>query len=251
VRIDPQEIISIEGKQALLLDGKPVALAPLADVLQLPRKKQFEGKEDTCLALVLESADKRLACSVDAILNEQEVLFKQLGLYLSQVPNVAGATVLGSGQVVPILDVPEVLKCTLAGTGSTELSTKDQDTEEMMKSVLLAEDSVTSRMLLKGILESAGYLVTTAVDGLDAFTQVQKATFDLIVSDVEMPRMNGFELTARIRGHTQLSHLPVVLVTGLDSRDDRERGIAVGADAYIVKTSFDQSNLLDVVQRLL
>jgi two-component system chemotaxis sensor kinase CheA len=252
VRIEPHQIITIEGKQAMLLDGKPIALASLDDILQLPRKKQLEAKDTTRIALVLGSADKYLACRVDEILNEQEVLFKQLGLYLAQIPNIAGATVLGSGQVVPMLDIPEVLKSAMTGTGSYEQSSgKDNTAEEMTKSVLLAEDSVTSRMLLKGILESAGYLVTTAVDGLDAFTRLQKATFDLVVSDVEMPRMNGFELTAKIRSNAQVSHLPVVLVTGLDSRADRERGIAVGADAYIVKTNFDQSNLLDIVQRLL
>ena len=106
-------------------------------------------------------------------------------------------------------------------------------------------------MLLKGILESAGYQVTTSVDGADAFSLLKKTAFDLVVSDVEMPRMNGFELTAKIRGTEQVAQIPVVLVTGLDSREDRERGITVGADAYIVKTSFDQSNLLDVIQRLI
>jgi two-component system chemotaxis sensor kinase CheA len=86
---------------------------------------------------------------------------------------------------------------------------------------------------------------------MDAFSLLQKIHFDLLVSDVEMPRMNGFELTAKVRGTEPLAQVPVVLVTGLDSREDRERGIAAGADAYIVKTSFDQSNLLDVVQRLI
>jgi two-component system chemotaxis sensor kinase CheA len=129
--------------------------------------------------------------------------------------------------------------------------TADDNNEVLNKSVLVAEDSVTSRMLLKGILESAGYHVTTAVDGADAFSLLQKTAFDLVVSDVEMPRLNGFELTAKIRGIEQVAQIPVILVTGLDSREDRERGITAGADAYIVKTSFDQSNLLDVVQRLI
>ncbi|MGH9896980.1 MAG: response regulator, partial [bacterium] len=100
-------------------------------------------------------------------------------------------------------------------------------------------------------LEAAGYLVTTAVDGVDAYTTLKTGRFDLIVSDVDMPRMNGFGLTAKVRGDKQLSELPIVLVTALDSREDRERGIDVGANAYIVKSSFDQSNLLEVIQRLI
>jgi len=115
----------------------------------------------------------------------------------------------------------------------------------------VVEDSITSRMLLKNILEAAGYDVTTAVDGIDAFTTLRQGDFDCVVSDVDMPRLNGFGLTAKIRADTRYAELPVVLVTALESREDRERGIDVGANAYIIKQSFDQGNLLDVIQRLL
>ena len=105
-------------------------------------------------------------------------------------------------------------------------------------------------MLLKGILESAGYRVETAVDGMAAFTALRSARFDAVVSDVEMPRLNGFDLTARIRADRTLSELPVVLVSALESREDRERGIEAGANAYLVKSSLDQSDLLDALRRL-
>jgi two-component system chemotaxis sensor kinase CheA len=117
--------------------------------------------------------------------------------------------------------------------------------------ILVAEDSITSRALLKNILETAGYRVTTAVDGADALTQVRSGEFDLVVSDVDMPRTNGFELTAKIRADKKFGEMPVILVTALESRDDKERGIESGANAYIVKSSFDQSNLLEVVRRFL
>jgi two-component system chemotaxis sensor kinase CheA len=115
----------------------------------------------------------------------------------------------------------------------------------------VTDDSITSRTLIKNILETAGYDVITAVDGVDAVTKALEGEFDLIVSDVDMPRMNGFELTARIRKDKKLSEIPVVLVTALESKEDREHGIDVGANAYIVKSSFDQSNLLEVIKRLL
>lgn len=252
VRIKRNEVKTVENKETVLLDGRPIALTHLDEMLQLPRKARREEDEESVLGLVLGSAEKRIVCCVDKVLHEQEVLFKSLGAYLAQVPNFAGATVLGSGKVVPILHIPDLLKSAAEGVKTCiSKSNGEEETESFNKSILIAEDSVTSRMLLKGILESAGYQVTTAVDGLDAFSLLQKTGFDLVVSDVEMPRMNGFELTSRIRDNEQLAQVPVVLVTGLDSREDRERGIAAGADAYIVKTSFDQSNLLDVVQRLI
>jgi two-component system chemotaxis sensor kinase CheA len=114
----------------------------------------------------------------------------------------------------------------------------------------VAEDSITSRMLLKGILESAGYRVKTAVDGMEAFTALRTERFDALVSDVEMPRLNGFDLTARIRADRTLSELPVILVTALESREHRERGVDVGASAYLVKSDLDQSDLLEALRRL-
>ena len=252
VRIRQDEIKTVEDKETFLLQGQPVALTHLDAVLGLPRKEKASAERGFQLALVLGTGEKRLAFCVDAILTEQEALFKSLGSYLPAVRNVAGATVLGSGKVVPILHVPDLLQSAVDGTAAAaRVSAVAGETEAEVQSVLVAEDSVTSRMLLKGILESAGYQVTTAIDGLDAFTLLKRGRFDLVVSDVEMPRMNGFELTAQIRSDEQCSQVPVVLVTGLESEADRERGITAGANAYLVKGSFDHSNLLDAVQRLL
>jgi len=127
----------------------------------------------------------------------------------------------------------------------------EKSAETKKQSILVVEDSITSRALLKNILESAGYSVTTVVDGIDAYTALKTGTFDLLVSDVEMPRMDGFDLTSKVRADKQLAELPVVLVTALESREHRERGIDVGANAYIVKSSFDQSNLLEIIRRLI
>ena len=136
-------------------------------------------------------------------------------------------------------------------TASPLMPAAGEPAEAQKRSILVVEDSIISRTLIKNILESAGYTVATAVDGLDAYTLLKTAAFDLVVSDVEMPRMNGLDLTAKIRSDKQLSELPVVLVTALDSREHRERGIDVGANAYIVKSSFDQSNLLGVIRQLI
>jgi two-component system chemotaxis sensor kinase CheA len=163
---------------------------------------------------------------------------------------VVGATVLGSGKVVPILNVGDLMKSAVKAaavpTGIPRVEVK-----EKKKAVLVVEDSITARTLLKNILYTAGYDVKTAVDGVDAVSFLRTEKFDLVVSDIQMPRMDGFDLVKNIRGDKKLSELPVVLVTGLESSEDRRRGIDVGANAYIVKSSFDQSNLLEVVGRLI
>jgi len=245
------DIQTVEGRETITLSGRAVALVWLADVLALPRAGSNGDAPAAASVLVLGLGDQRVAVAVDAVLDEQEVLVKPLRKPLSRVRNIAGATVLGTGRVAPILNVADLLKSARKSGGATaRVAAVAKPTAARTKSLLVVEDSITSRMLLKGILESAGYKVKTAVDGLEAFTQVRAEKFDLVVSDVEMPRLNGFDLTARIRADKNLSELPIVLVTALESREDRERGIDVGASAYLVKSSFDQSNLLDAVRRL-
>ena len=159
---------------------------------------------------------------------------------------------MGTGKPVPILNVPDLIRSAVKAAGAPAMpAVAAEKAEAKRKSVLVVEDSITSRILLKNILESAGYDVKTAVDGIDAITTLKTEHFDLVVSDIEMPRMNGFDLTSKIRSDKKLAELPVVLVTALEAREDRERGIDVGANAYIVKSSFNQSNLLEVVRRLI
>ena len=197
--------------------------------------------------LVLAWAGERIAFLVDEVLDEREVLVKSLGRQLPRVRNIAGATLLGTGKVLPVLNVADLMQSAIRMAPVTSV----RDAEAVPKSILVAEDSITARTLLKNILESAGYRVKTAVDGAEALGVLARESFDLVVSDVEMPRMSGFDLTAKIRADKRLNSLPVVLVTALESRQDRERGADAGANAYIVKSSFDQGNLLEVVRRLI
>jgi two-component system chemotaxis sensor kinase CheA len=239
----------VEGRNTLAMNGRAVALADLAEVLQLPSARH-DPDAGTIPALILGAGEQRMAFAVDAVLDEREVLVKRFTKPLSRVRNIAGATVLGSGEVAPILNIPDLLKSARSAAAALRMTSPKQQTATPPRRVLVAEDSITSRMLLKGILESAGYEVKTAVDGIEAFTALRAEHFDLLLSDVEMPRMNGFDLTAKIRADRALAELPVVLVTALESREDREHGIDVGANAYLVKSSLDQSNLLEALRRL-
>ena len=127
-------------------------------------------------------------------------------------------------------------------------------TIESRRRVVVVDDSITTRTLEKHILENAGYDVTALVDGQDAWELIygnEKALPDLVVSDIDMPRMNGFDLTRAIKGDNRYAHIPVVLVTSLDSPQDRLKGMESGADAYIVKSTFDQRELIEAIERLI
>ena len=248
-RVSNKDIKTVENRETIPLGGQTVSLVRLSDVLEMPRAPGESA--DNAQVVVLGLGPDRVAFQVDAVLAEQEVLVKGLGRQLERVRNVAGASVLGTGQVVAVLNVPDLMKSALKPAAQHVAVAPGRLVERAKRSILVVEDSITSRALMKNILESAGYNVSTAVDGVDGYTTLKTGAFDLIVSDVEMPRMDGFDLTAKVRADKQLSELPVVLVTALESREHRERGIDVGANAYIVKSSFDQSNLLEIIRRLI
>jgi two-component system chemotaxis sensor kinase CheA len=247
LRVNRDEIKTAENRETIQINGCPASAVRLGDVLEITQRNTGIDPKGRVPVLVLAWAGEQIGFFVDEIFDEQEVLVKSLGKQLPRVRNIVGATVLGTGKVLPVLNVADLMQSAVKMAPAAAA----RGTEETSKSILVAEDSITSRTLLKNILEFAGYKVKTAVDGAEALTVLATEAFDLVVSDVEMPRMGGFDLTARIRADKRLSQLPVVLVTALDSREDRERGVDVGASAYIVKSSFDQGNLLEVVRRLI
>ena len=251
VRIRHEDIQTVENRETLRLGDETLSLAWLGEVLGIPQQTSIETKLHQ--VLVLAASGKRIAFVVDEVLGEQEVLVKNLGRQLSRVRNISAATILGSGKAIPILNVADLMKSAQLAVPARHMepAAAKEGMHAPAQAVLVVEDSITARSLLKGILEVAGYKVTTAVDGIDGLTQLRSGEFDIVVSDVDMPRMNGFDLTAKIRSDKKLADLPVVLVTALESREDRERGIDVGANAYIVKRSFEQSNLLEVMRRLI
>lgn len=252
MRAGPGEVRTVEGRETFLLDGRVVPLVQLADALELPPEERKGAPSAGPLVIILGSGGQRVAFAVDAVLDEQEVLVKPLLKPLSRVRNIGGVTVLGSGQLALILNAADLLKSARKlDRAPTRVAASTAPARQRTRRILLAEDSITSRMLLKGVLESAGYDVRVAVDGMEAFALLRGETFDLVVSDVEMPRLSGFDLTAKIRADRKLAELPVILITALETREDRERGIDTGASAYLIKSKFDQSDLLEAVGRLI
>ncbi|MFY9224972.1 MAG: response regulator [Blastocatellia bacterium] len=247
LRVKKTSIKTIENKETIFFNQQTLALVALSNILSLSSNAD---KSEYLIVLVLRSGENKIAFIVDNVISEQEVLVKSLGKQLIRVRNISAATILGSGKVVPILNIADLIKSAIKQPGSYQ-SVNIQENNIAKGTILVAEDSITARMLIKNILEMAGYKVKTAVDGLEAFILLKNEDFDLVVSDIEMPKINGFELTTKIRQDKKLADLPVILVTSLDSRQDREQGIDVGASAYIVKSDFEQSNLLAVVEKLI
>ena len=248
LRLNKKEVKTVENKATIPFDGHVIPYVNLSNIIELPIK---ETESEYVQTLIFSLNNQQIGFAIDEIIDEQEVLVKNFNNHLARVRNISGATVLGSGKVVPILNISDLLKSALKPMAAIIKHKVAEETKEVKKSIIVVEDSITSRMLLKNILETAGYEVTTAIDGVDGFTKLKENTFDAVVSDIDMPRMNGFDLTAKIRSDKVLSEIPIVLVTSLSKREDKERGIDVGANAYIIKSSFDQSNLLEIIERLI
>ena len=257
VRVDEAAVGRTGGRAALTGVGPPVALAELSAVLGLaPPADGADGPAPprSALAVVSTVGGAGSGVLVDEIRGEEEVVVNTLPAPLRRVRFTAGATILGTGEVVPVLHAGEVFRAAaghrpLPGPASAVSGAGDDAGRRRV--VVVADDSVTTRTLERVILESAGYEVRTAADGGQALALVQAGGCDAVVSDVQMPVLDGFALCERLRADARFRDLPVVLVTALGSRADRERGVAAGADAYIVKGEFDQETLLATLRRLL
>jgi two-component system chemotaxis sensor kinase CheA len=237
------ETLSLAGQPAIEVRGRSVVLAGLGELLGAIAPPAAPG----CPAVVLAASGKRIAVACDALLGEEEVVVKPLGPLLASLPFYMGAAILGDGRIALLVD-PAVLTRAAAQRRS---AATHSDAEPSAPKVLVVEDSLTIRELQRSILEAAGYRVQTARHGRDALTYIDRdEAIDLVVTDVEMPEMDGIELTETIRAHATRSTLPVVIVTSLADEGDQRRGIEAGADAYMVKREFDQHDLLDTVERL-
>lgn len=255
MQVRPREIMPLEGHDTVMYNGRPLTLARLGDVLNVAHVEGPHNGEPIPV-VILAAAERRMAFAVDELAGEQEVVIKGLGKQLSRVGGIAGATLLGSGEVVLILNVADVIKLGLRGDRRSVLValTRPTPTVEVraQRRVLVVDDSITTRTLEKNILEAAGYAVQLATDGQEALNAIAAdGVPDLIVSDVVMPRLDGFGLTERVREDAHTAGVPIILVTSLDSPEDKARGIEVGADAYITKSSFDQNNLLETIEQLI
>ncbi|MBI4255010.1 MAG: response regulator, partial [Candidatus Rokubacteria bacterium] len=174
-----------------------------------------------------------------------------LGRRLRDLAHISGAAVLETGEIALLLRSSALMRAALSAPGTADAASDHATPATARRRVLVVDDSATTRSLVRSILEGVGYEIAVAVDGADAWAKLQERLPDLIVSDVDMPRMDGFGLCEAVRRSPRTRDLPVVLVTALGSDRDRARGMEAGADAYVVKAEFDQGTLIETLARLL
>ncbi|MBD2006198.1 MULTISPECIES: hybrid sensor histidine kinase/response regulator [Cyanophyceae] len=248
--VSSDEIFSIQGRETIIQDNHPVSVAQLVDLLELSVVNGKTTDKGQLLCIILQVGEERLGLLVDACIDQQDVILKPQSKLLKRVRNVAGATILGTGEVCMVLNPLDLIKSVQKRTAAMTL-TRVFAQEEKRRSILLAEDSIAIRTQEKRILENAGYEVVTAVDGLDAYNKLRTRSFDAVISDVQMPNLDGLGFTAKIRQHQEYNELPIILVTSLASDEDKRRGAEAGANAYITKGNFNQEVLLETLRRFI
>ena len=255
-RVRKEDIFTLEGRPAFELDGQAVIAPRLADLLGLSAGNQAAEVPDQAVCIVIQVGEERLGLRVDELLDEEEVVAKPLGAPLLRVRNVTSLTILGSGEICAVLNPSDLMRSAHkmgAEMRSAELRMRSEPAKAavLQSTILLAEDSALVRAMEKRILEDAGYEVVATVDGMDALNALGNRPFAAVVSDINMPNMDGLTLAARIRQEPRYRDLPIILVSSLDSDEDKRRGLEAGANAYIPKPSFDQRVLLETLKRLI
>jgi CheY-like chemotaxis protein/chemotaxis signal transduction protein len=261
------QLDNVAGVPVVIRHGVSVPLLDLGDALGV------DGQRDPRAALIVRNsgAQDLIAWAVDRLEGELELVVKDLGSFVGRLPLVTGATIDGDGSVVCLIDLREIAgrrgaakpasSRITAATSAVPTLAADPSGDEAVSSapsvlatrkvrVLVVEDSVGVRELERVILESAGYDVITAVDGLDGMAKLRSEPADLVLSDVEMPGMDGFTLTRNIRRTRGWEQVPVVIMTSRGDDGDRRAGMEAGASAYLLKSDFDQNQLVDTVRRL-
>ncbi|MGB7085000.1 MAG: response regulator, partial [Phormidesmis sp.] len=255
MRIARDDIVTIDGKDTITWNDQAVPITDLFDVLELsdspayrPPSQRTPDSHRACL--LIKVGDEIGAFLVDQLLSTQEVVLKPQGSLLKRVRNVMGATILSNGEVCTILN-PSDLIMSILKTDTAPVLVKPEPGRQRKPVILLVEDSPLVRIQEKRLFESAGYDVVLAQDGLEGYRLLMENPFDAVVSDVEMPHLDGLALTAKIREHPEHDDLPIVLVTTLSSEADRKQGADAGANAYIPKGKFNQDVLLEILARLI
>lgn len=242
------EVFTAENRDMIVLEGHPLPLVSMAEVLGTPGG-QRRAQHLTLMAL--RAADRTVAFEVDSLQSERELVLKPLGPEIERAQFVSGAALLGTGAVIIVLDANDLVRSATGRMLPVRRGLPESQPARAVSrrlSVLVVDDSITTRTLEKNILDTAGFDVSVAIDGEEAWQKITEQYFDVVISDVEMPKMNGLELVRRIKGSDRTRHIPVILLTSLGKPEHQEAGLKAGADAYLVKSRFDQGELLHMIQ---
>jgi len=247
LRVDASAIRELAGRPALRVDDEILPFASIHSILgAAPERAPAEGE----LVLLVKSLGATAAISVDRVLEERVQPILPLRGMLSRLPHLSGATPLADGRLAMVLSAAHLLS-SARGSASYRLTEEPRRANIKKRKIMVVDDSPLTRELISSLLDSVGYQIVNANDGQEAFDRLVREAVDMVVTDLEMPRMDGLELTRRLKAHATLRSLPVVIVTTRGSDADRRRGMDAGADGYISKGDLVRQDLVDVVARLL
>jgi two-component system chemotaxis sensor kinase CheA len=246
VRVKSDAMMRVAERNAIILRNEFVPVMSLSELIHLPEKSaKIKKSADELLLLVTQVQHEKLALVVDELIDERDLVIKQLPEHLRRQPLISGMVTTGHNELVSLLHVPHLLE------RSRKTKTTTGARVQQANKVLVVDDSLNTREIEKDVLEAYGYQVTLAEHGQDGLEKALLEDFDAVLTDVEMPVMDGFTLTARLREQERYKSRPIIIITSREKESDRRRGLEVGADAYIVKGSFDQSSLVETLKLLL
>ncbi|MFC6339429.1 response regulator [Pseudomonas sp. CCM 7891] len=250
--LEPDDIVQLEGRQHFWHEGRHVGLVAASQLLQRP---PGQSNEQTLKVVVIRERDAVYGIAVERFVGERTLVVLPLDDRLGKVQDISAGALLDDGSVVLIVDVEDMLRSVdkLLNTGRLErIARRSQHVAEAArKRILVVDDSLTVRELQRKLLLNRGYDVAVAVDGMDGWNALRSENFDLLITDIDMPRMDGIELVTLLRRDTRLQSLPVMVVSYKDREEDRRRGLDAGADYYLAKASFHDDALLDAVVELI
>jgi len=248
-RVKSGQIETVEGKPAIRLEGRPISLFRLSHLLRLDRGTPVAGRA-ILKVVVLQSGSRLEAVMVDEFVGDKDALVQDLGFRNPPSGNIAGAVMLGDGKVVVVLN-PAGLIANCTQSNAAPLKSVQPAAPKPASRILVVDDSITARSLERSILEANGYNVQVAVDGLEGLQMARASRPDLIVTDLQMPRLDGFGLLEALKSDPNLSGIPVIIVSSVERTEDQQRGLVLGADAYVVKRKFDEQELLHTIRQIL
>jgi two-component system chemotaxis sensor kinase CheA len=256
VSVPRSKMVEVADRSAVIVRNEFVPVMKLSELVDLPpmpvTPKHPARSEPDVLLLITRLHHEKLALEIDELIDERDLVIKQLPPHLRASTLISGMVTTGHNHLVSLLHVPHLM--TLSKRTRSLRPDREQaesGREKLRQRILVVDDSLNTREIERDVLEAWGYQVTLAENGQDGLDKALAEDFDAILTDVEMPVMDGFTLTARLRQEARYQHKPIIIITSREKESDRRRGIQVGADAYIVKGSFDQSSLVDTLRVLL
>lgn len=252
-RIARNELKTVEGRLTAMIRGETVGLVHATEILELKSTPQNETSDDVSIVSVL-AGSRTIGFVVDSFLGEEDLVVRRMDARFGDVAHVDAASIRENGDLLLILDADDLVQSALQLLEQGKLRGEDGRStggKRIQRRILVVEDSITVREVERQMLLRAGYAVDTAVDGMDGWNAVQKMKYDLVVSDVDMPRMNGIEFVRKLRADRRFETLPVVIVSYKDREEDRLAGLDAGASAYLTKGSFQDRSFLQTIADLI